>query len=54
MQSLTPGSTAINPYILAGFTALVVGAMSLIVYFYRRRLFILWWMGAWFLSRKSS
>ena len=53
MQSLTPGSTAINPYILAGFTALVVGAMSLIVYFYRRRLFILWWMGAWFLLAGS-
>jgi len=49
MQALTPGSTAVNPYILVGFTAVVVGAMSLLVYFYRRRLFILWWMGAWFL-----
>jgi len=53
VQSLTPGSTAINPHILAGFTALVVGAMSLVVYFYRRRLFILWWMGAWFLLAGS-
>jgi diguanylate cyclase (GGDEF)-like protein len=49
VQALTPGSTVINPHILAGFTALVVGGMSLLVYFYRRRLFILWWMGAWFL-----
>jgi len=49
MQALTPGSTAVNPYILVGFTAVVVGAMCLLVYFYRRRLFILWWMGAWFL-----
>src|SRR4029078_1079841 len=46
MQARTPGSTAVNPYILVGFTAVVVGAMSLLVYFYRRRLFMLWWMGA--------
>jgi diguanylate cyclase (GGDEF)-like protein len=52
-QALTPGSTVINPYILAGSTALVVGVMSLLVYFYRRRLFILWWMGAWFLLAAS-
>jgi hypothetical protein len=44
--ALTPvGSTAINPYILAGSTALVIARCSLLVYFYRRRLFILWWMG---------
>jgi diguanylate cyclase (GGDEF)-like protein len=53
VQGLTPGATVINPHILAGFTALVVGAMSLVVYFYRRRLFILWWMGAWFLLAAS-
>src|SRR4051812_5431508 len=27
--------------------------MSLLVYFYRRRMFILWWMGAWFLLAGS-
>jgi len=50
---LTPGSTAINPHILAGVTAFVIGGLSLLVYFYRRRLFILWWMGAWFLLAAS-
>jgi diguanylate cyclase (GGDEF)-like protein len=52
-QALAPGSTVINPHILAGFTAIVVGGMSLLAYFYRRRRFILWWMGAWFLLAAS-
>jgi len=52
-QALAPGSTVINPHILAGCTALVVAVMLLLVYVYRRRLFILWWMGAWFLIAAS-
>src|SRR5262249_61970893 len=52
-QALAPGSTVINPHILAGCTALVVAVMLLLVYVYRRRLFILWGMGAWFLIAAS-
>src|SRR5262249_60237306 len=52
-QALAPGSTVINPHILAGCTALVVAVMLLLVYVYRRRLFILWGVGAWFLLPAS-
>jgi diguanylate cyclase (GGDEF)-like protein len=46
-------ATLIEPHLLAGITALVIGLMSLLVYLYRRRLFILWWMGAWLLLAAS-
>ena len=46
-------ATLIEPHILAGVTALVIALMSLLVYLYRRRLFILWWMAAWLLLAAS-
>ena len=42
-----------NPYILAGSAALVIALLSFLVYIYRRRLFILWWMAAWLLLGTS-
>src|SRR5262249_56801327 len=33
--------------------AAVIALLSLLVYIYRRRLFILWWMGAWLLLAAS-
>jgi diguanylate cyclase (GGDEF)-like protein len=46
-------ATLIEPHLLAGITALVLALMSLLVYLYRRRLFILWSMGAWSLLAAS-
>jgi diguanylate cyclase (GGDEF)-like protein len=43
----------LNPYILAGTTAVIVAVLLLLVYFYRRRLFIMWWMNAWLLLGSS-
>ena len=43
---ITPGSTVVNPHVLAGSVAVIIAALLLLVYLYRRRPFILWWMGA--------
>jgi diguanylate cyclase (GGDEF)-like protein len=50
---LTPGSTVVNPHVLAGSAAFVIAALLLFVYLYRRRPFILWWIGAWVLMAGS-
>jgi diguanylate cyclase (GGDEF)-like protein len=42
-------SAVINPHVVAGSAAIVIALLSLLVYLYRRRLFILWWIGAWLL-----
>ena len=44
---------ALNPHLLAGSTALVVALLLVLVYFYRRRLFIAWGMAAWVLLGAS-
>jgi diguanylate cyclase (GGDEF)-like protein len=46
-------SAVLNPHLLAGSAAFVIALLSLLVYFYRRRLFILWWVGAWMLMAVS-
>jgi diguanylate cyclase (GGDEF)-like protein len=51
--SISPASTVINPHILAGSAAMVIALLLSLVYLYRRRLFILWWMGGWLLLAGS-
>jgi diguanylate cyclase (GGDEF)-like protein len=46
-------SAVLNPHVVAGSAALVIALLSLLVYIYRRRLFILWWVGAWLLLAAS-
>jgi diguanylate cyclase (GGDEF)-like protein len=43
----------VNPHVVAGSAALVIALLSLLVYVYRRRVFILWWVGAWVLLTVS-
>jgi diguanylate cyclase (GGDEF)-like protein len=50
---ISPASTVINPHILAGSAAMVIALLLSLVYLYRRRLFILWWMGGWLLLAGS-
>ena len=50
---MTPGSTVVNWHVLAGSAAFVIAALLLFVYLYRRRPFILWWIGAWLLLAGS-
>jgi diguanylate cyclase (GGDEF)-like protein len=51
--ALTAESAVLNPHVVAGSAALVIALLSLLVYLYRRRLFILWWVGAWLLLSTS-
>jgi diguanylate cyclase (GGDEF)-like protein len=46
-------STVLNPHVVAGSAALVIALLSLLVYLFRPRLFILWWVGAWLLLSAS-
>jgi len=43
----------VEPHFLAGCGALVIALLLLLVYAYRRRLFIVWWMIAWLLLAGS-
>ena len=44
---------ALDPHVLAGITALTLGLVVMLVYFYRQRPFIAWWMIAWMLLGAS-
>ena len=46
---ISPGSTVLDPHVLAGSCALVIALLLLLVYVYRRRHFIVWWIIAWLL-----
>jgi diguanylate cyclase (GGDEF)-like protein len=52
-QALAAESAVLNPHVVAGSSAIVIALLSLLVYLYRRRLFILWWVGAWTLLAAS-
>jgi diguanylate cyclase (GGDEF)-like protein len=43
----------VEPHFLAGCSAFVIALLLLLVYAYRRRLFIVWWMIAWLLLAGS-
>jgi len=51
--ALVAEAAVVNPHVVAGSAALVIALMSLLVYVYRPRLFILWGMGAWLLLAAS-
>ena len=51
--AVNPGSTVFNPNVLAGSGAFVIALLLLLVYAYRRRHFIVWWMIAWLLLAGS-
>ena len=53
MPGITPDPTVINPRSLAGVAAIVIAALLLLLYVYRRRPFIVWWIGAWMLFAAS-
>ena len=53
-QSLNPPSTvSINPWTVAGQGALVVTGLLLLLFVYRRRLYILFWTAGWLLISAS-
>ena len=50
----SPRVTAIQPRVLAGITALIVTGLLLLLYFYRRRLYILYWIIGWLVTAVST
>jgi len=53
MPGVGPSPAVLNPHVVAGSAALVIALLSLLVYAYRRRLFILCWIGAWLVLAAS-
>ena len=53
MPGITSDPAALNPRTLAGVAAIVIAALLLLLYAYRRRPFIVWWIGAWVLLATS-
>jgi diguanylate cyclase (GGDEF)-like protein len=51
---IAPRPTTVDPLELAGLAGLGVIALLLLLYFYRRRLFILCWIAAWGLAAASA
>ena len=52
-SALAAEAAVLNPHVVAGSAAMVMALLSLLVYAYRQRLFILWWIGAWALLAMS-
>ncbi len=50
---LTADAGVLNPRVLAGTTSLVVATLLFLLYFYRRRPFILYWIAGWLLFAAS-
>jgi diguanylate cyclase (GGDEF)-like protein len=50
---ISPQPTPINPRNVAGAGALVVAGLLCLLFFYRRRLYILFWLAAWCLTALS-
>jgi diguanylate cyclase (GGDEF)-like protein len=53
-SAIAPQATAIQPRVLAGITALIGTALLLLLYFYRRRLYILYWIIGWLVTAVST
>jgi diguanylate cyclase (GGDEF)-like protein len=53
VPGITPRSAFVNPRMVTGAVALVIATVLLLLYAYRRRLFILWWIAGWILLAAS-
>jgi diguanylate cyclase (GGDEF)-like protein len=52
-MGITPNPTTVDPRVLTGTAALVVAALLLLLYLYRQRDYILFWIGGWVLIAAS-
>ncbi|NUR53647.1 MAG: GGDEF domain-containing protein [Acidobacteria bacterium] len=50
---ISPDVAIVNPRVLTGATAVVIASLLLLLYVYRRRPFILYWIAAWLLFASS-
>lgn len=54
ISAIAPQATAIQPRLLTGVAALIVTGLLLLLYFYRRRLYILYWIAGWLITAAST
>jgi diguanylate cyclase (GGDEF)-like protein len=52
-QPIAPPTTIVNPRAMAGMAGIIVGVLLLVLYFYRQRLYILYWTIGWLLLSLS-
>lgn len=52
--AIAPQATAVQPRLLSGIAALIVTGLLLLLYFYRRRLYILYWIAGWLITAAST
>lgn len=50
---IAPPITTVNPRAMAGAASVIASALLLVLYFYRRRLYILYWVAGWTISAVS-
>ncbi len=53
-QPITPALTIVNPRVLLGAATLTVTGLLCLLYFYRRRLYILYWIAGWSLATAAT
>jgi diguanylate cyclase (GGDEF)-like protein len=53
-QPIAPTATLVNPRVLLGAATLTVTGLLCLLYFYRRRLYILYWIAGWSLATAST
>lgn len=53
IAAIAPQATNIQPRLLAGLSTLVVTGLLLLLYFYRRKLYIVYWIAGWLISAAS-
>lgn len=54
VTAIAPQATAVQPRLLSGIAALIVTGLLLLLYFYRRRLYILYWIAGWLITAAST
>ncbi|HEX6976705.1 MAG TPA: GGDEF domain-containing protein, partial [Vicinamibacterales bacterium] len=53
IAAIAPQATSIQPRLLAGLAALIVTGLLLLLYFYRRKLYIVYWVAGWLITAAS-
>lgn len=54
VQALAPVKTIVNPSVMLGAATLTITGLLCLLYFYRRRLYILYWIAGWSLSTAAT
>jgi diguanylate cyclase (GGDEF)-like protein len=53
-NAIAPEALAVHPQVLSGIAALIVTGLLFLLYFYRRRLYILYWILGWLITAVAT